>query len=83
MHIEKNVVDNILGTILDIKEKMNDDLAARTDLVKMSLRPKLHPYTADDGRTYMPAACYTMSKDDKNIFFERDSKCKGARQICL
>jgi hypothetical protein len=28
MHIEKNAMDNILGTILDIKEKMKDNLAA-------------------------------------------------------
>jgi len=29
MHIEKNVIDNILGTILDIKGKTKDNLAAR------------------------------------------------------
>jgi len=32
MHIEKNVMDNILGTILDIKGKAKDNLAARLDL---------------------------------------------------
>jgi len=32
MHIEKNVMDNILGTILDIKGKTKDNLAARLDL---------------------------------------------------
>jgi hypothetical protein len=32
MHIEKNVIDNILGTILDIKGKTKDNLAARLDL---------------------------------------------------
>jgi hypothetical protein len=35
MHIEKNVMDNILGTILDIKGKTKDNLAARLDLQEM------------------------------------------------
>jgi hypothetical protein len=48
MHIEKNGMDNILGTILDIKGKTNDDLAARQDLREMGLSPKLHPFTGDD-----------------------------------
>jgi hypothetical protein len=30
-HIEKNVMDNILDTILDIKGKTKDNLAARLD----------------------------------------------------
>jgi hypothetical protein len=32
MHIEKNGMDNILGTILDIKGKIKNDLAACRDL---------------------------------------------------
>ena len=32
MHIEKNVCDNIVGTILDIKEKTKDTIKARCDL---------------------------------------------------
>jgi hypothetical protein len=70
MHIEKNVMDNILGTILDIPRKTKDDLAARTDLMEMGLRHKLHPFTVDDGRTYMPAACHTMFRDDKTHFLK-------------
>jgi len=70
MHIEKNMMDNILGTILDIPSKTNDDLSARTDLMEMGLRHKLHPFTANNGRTYMPAACHTMSRDDKTHFLK-------------
>jgi hypothetical protein len=70
MHIEKNVMDNILGTILDIPGKTKDDLAAHTDLMEMGLRHKLHPFTVDDGRTYMLAACHTMSRDDKTHFLK-------------
>jgi len=69
-HMEKNVMDNILGTILDIKGKTKDDLVARTNLQEMGLRPKLHPCTADDCRTYLPAACHKMFKDDKTHFLK-------------
>jgi hypothetical protein len=70
MHIEKNVMDNIFGTILDIKGKTKDDLAARQDLQEMGLRPKLHPFTDDDGKTYMLAACHTMSNEEKTNFLK-------------
>jgi len=70
MHIEKNVMENILGTILDIKGKTKDDLAARTDLQEIGLRPKLHPYTSDDGKTYMVVACHTMSNEEKINFLK-------------
>ena len=38
MHIEKNVMDNILGTLLGIKGKTKDNLVARKDLEEMGLR---------------------------------------------
>jgi hypothetical protein len=46
MYIEKNVVNNILGTILDIKGKTKDNIEARKDLCEMVLRPTLHPLTS-------------------------------------
>jgi hypothetical protein len=70
MHIEKNVMDNILGTILNIKGKTKDNLAARQDLQEIGLRPKLHPFIGDDGKTYMPAACHTMSNEEKTNFLK-------------
>jgi hypothetical protein len=68
MHIEKNVMGNILGTILNIKGKTKDDLATRQDLQEMGLRAKLHPFTGNDGKTYMPMACHTMYTSRKQIF---------------
>jgi len=61
---------NILDTILDIKGKTNDKLAARLDLQEIGLRPKLHPFTAAYGKTYMPATCHTMSREDKENFLK-------------
>jgi hypothetical protein len=70
MHIEKNVLDNIIGTLLDMKGKTKDNLKARKDLCKMGLRPELHPIIKANGRTYMPAACHTMSNVDKSNFLK-------------
>jgi hypothetical protein len=70
MHIEKNVMDNILGTILDIKGKTKDNLQARQDLQEMSLIPKLHSYIDNDGRMYLPSACHMMSTEDKTAFLK-------------
>jgi hypothetical protein len=36
----------------------------------MGLRPKLHPFTAANGKTYIPAACHTMSRQDKENFLK-------------
>jgi hypothetical protein len=45
MHTEKkSVVDNILGTLLNMNGKTKYNLEARQDLHKMNLRPELHPF---------------------------------------
>jgi hypothetical protein len=70
MHIEKNVMDNILYTIMDINEKTKDNLKARKDLQEMGLIPTFHSWMAKDGKTYMHPTCHTMSKDDKTHFLK-------------
>ncbi|GLT67466.1 hypothetical protein SLA2020_397750 [Shorea laevis] len=70
MHIEKNVMDNIIYTILDINGKSKDNYAARHDLQEIGLRPELHPFTNEKCKTYLPAACFTMSNVDKYNFLK-------------
>jgi hypothetical protein len=43
MHIEKNICDNIIGTLLDIPGKTKDHVNARYDLQLMGIREELHP----------------------------------------
>jgi hypothetical protein len=62
------VIDNILHTIMDTNEKTKDNLKACLDLQDMGLRLALHPWTGEDGKTYMCTACHTMFKDDKTQF---------------
>ena len=70
MHIEKNLCDSILGTLLNIEGKTKDTFKARQDLEDMNIRKELHLIKRSDGKYIMPAACYTLSKDEKQGFCE-------------
>ncbi|KAL3846276.1 hypothetical protein ACJIZ3_003679 [Penstemon smallii] len=64
MHIEKNVCDNIIGTLLDISGKTKDHVNARLDCQQRGVRPELHPN--EDGS--LPEACYSLNKKGKEKF---------------
>ena len=51
MHIQKNVMDNIIGRLLDMQEKMKGNFKACKELQEMDLRQQFHPYTAENGKT--------------------------------
>jgi hypothetical protein len=62
MHVEKNVCEALVGTLLDIPGKIKDTLKARMDLEEMKLRKDLHHETLDNGSKNLPTTCYTLSK---------------------
>ncbi|XP_073137125.1 uncharacterized protein [Henckelia pumila] len=64
MHIEKNVCESLLGTLLDISGKTKDGIAARLDLAEMNLRTNL-ALVIGEKKSFLPAACYTLTKDEK------------------
>ncbi|XP_073120575.1 uncharacterized protein [Henckelia pumila] len=64
MHIEKNVCESLIGTLLNVPGKTKDGVAARLDLVEMNVRTDLAPKT-EDNRTFLPAACFTLSRTEK------------------
>ncbi|KAJ9536255.1 hypothetical protein OSB04_un000555 [Centaurea solstitialis] len=67
MHIEKNVCDSLIGLLLNIPGKSKDGVKVRKDMVEMGIRAELAP--VDNGkRTYLPPACYTLSKVEKTRF---------------
>ena len=43
MHIEKNVFESVIGTLLNIQGKSKDGLKARKDLIAMGIRTELGP----------------------------------------
>lgn len=42
MHIEKNICDNVVGTLLSIEGKTKDTNKARLDIADMKMRKALH-----------------------------------------
>ncbi|KAH0655532.1 hypothetical protein KY285_030414 [Solanum tuberosum] len=69
MHIEKKIVDSILGTLLDILGKTKDHAKARYDLKEMGIRKNLHPKdTGDNKRTKFAKACFSMTNGEKSVF---------------
>jgi hypothetical protein len=65
MHVEKNVCKPLVGTLLDIPDKIKDTLNARMNLEEMKLRKGLHHETLENGSKKLPTACYTLSKQEK------------------
>ncbi|XP_075110827.1 uncharacterized protein LOC107800756 isoform X2 [Nicotiana tabacum] len=69
MYIEKNIVDNVIGTLLDILGNTKDHANARYDLKEMGIRKNLQPKdTKDDKRTKFAKACFSMTNGEKSVF---------------
>jgi hypothetical protein len=49
MHVEKNVCEALVGTLLDIPGKTKDTLNTWMDLEEMKLRNDLHHETLENG----------------------------------
>ncbi|XP_060170851.1 uncharacterized protein LOC132601805 [Lycium barbarum] len=64
MHIERNVSDNILSTVMNMVGKTKDTLKSRYDLVDLGIRQGLHPIE-DGDNILLPAACYALSIQEK------------------
>lgn len=59
MHIEKNICESLVGTILDIHGKTKDTVNARLDLSDLRIKENLQ--FRDEGDTSeMPRARYTV-----------------------
>ncbi|XP_074364111.1 uncharacterized protein LOC141704847 [Apium graveolens] len=71
MHVQKNVFDSIIGTMLGVKGKTKDGLSARQDMVEMGIREELSPAQKHGKSTpYLPSAAHTLSKDEKRVLLQ-------------
>lgn len=70
MHIEKNICESLLGTLLDLNGKSKDGLKSRRDLEHLGIRKELYPQEKGS-RFYLPAAPYSLSKVEKQRFCKR------------
>ena len=70
MHIEKNVVDNVIGTVLNMDGKTKDNLKARLDLEEMGIKTELYLEELGSDKTYKPPACFEMTTSEKDSFLQ-------------
>nr|GEV82066.1 hypothetical protein [Tanacetum cinerariifolium] len=69
MHIEKNICDNLIETLLDINGKTKDHAKARFDLLEMGIKERLQPQLSHDSEhVIFHKACFSMLPKEKDIF---------------
>ncbi|XP_040369295.1 uncharacterized protein LOC121051221 [Rosa chinensis] len=76
MHIEKNICDNVLFTILGVAGKSKDNLNSRRDLELMGIREQYHLKRRESGTEYADPAEFEMNNKGKDMFF---SALSGSR----
>ncbi|KAI5343141.1 hypothetical protein L3X38_011017 [Prunus dulcis] len=69
MHVEKNVFDTLVGTILDIEGKTKDTIKARLDLERMGIRRGLW-MNRDSNKARRDLAFFSMKPNDKKEFLK-------------
>ncbi|CAL8992071.1 unnamed protein product [Prunus brigantina] len=75
MHVEKNVFDTLVGTILDIEGKTKDTIKARLDLERMGIRRGLW-MNRDGDKARRDLAFFAMKPNDKKDFLRFVSSVK-------
>jgi hypothetical protein len=76
MHIEKNICENILCTLLNIPNKTKDTINARLDLEDRGIRKELHMLDGSSSSSSKPRACYVLKPEDRKKFLQFVSNVK-------
>jgi hypothetical protein len=82
MHIEKNVFDNVVNTLLDVDKRSKDNAKARMDMKRMKIREHLHIDETQE-KPDLPEAVYYMESSKKKLFCGLVKKCEISRQPCF
>ncbi|GJT72234.1 zinc finger, PHD-type containing protein [Tanacetum coccineum] len=69
MHIEKNVLESILGTLL-MNDKSKDTNKARQDLEQLNIRPELWLSKKGNGKFIKPHPVYSFTPEKRRKFCE-------------
>lgn len=67
MHIEKNIYDSVLGTLMSIDRKTKDTYNIWLDLESMGVMCNLHS-TCKDYTIYIPLTYYMLNEEEKKKF---------------
>ncbi|KAI5339327.1 hypothetical protein L3X38_018599 [Prunus dulcis] len=82
MHIEKNVCDSIIGTLLEIPGKNKDGIAAWLDLLNMGVKTDLQPEYGQR-RTCLPPGPWNLSRAKKKAVCNSFYGMKVPKGYCL
>ena len=80
MHIEKNVCESVIGTLLHIPGKTKDGLNSCLYLVEIGLRCELTPRFKS--KQNLPSTCYTLSKMENKFFCQSFFQLKVPKGYC-
>ncbi|GKB05633.1 retrovirus-related pol polyprotein from transposon TNT 1-94 [Tanacetum coccineum] len=69
MHVEKNVAESLVRTLLHVARKTKDGVNARLDLAELGVKPELFAMQEED-KTTLPPAGYTLTNAEKDTFCE-------------
>lgn len=67
MHIEKNICDSLVGTLMNIKGKTKYTVKARLDLEDLNIKKELH-LKLEGNKLLKPHASYTLSLNERREF---------------
>lgn len=84
MHIEKNICDSLLGTLLDIPGKSKDHINSRYDLQEMGIWKELHLIRDKTNEMVSLAkSCFSMKPEEKKDVLHHLKKCQVTKRIFL
>ena len=66
MHIEKNICESILGTLLELEDKCKDGEKAWLDMEHLRIRPDQHPVINNDEYT-LPPSLYKLVRRTRKV----------------
>jgi hypothetical protein len=75
LHIEKNICESLIATLLNIVKKTKDTAKARLALKDLGIKPELQ-FRENGDSCVMPIARYTLNKDQKKEFCDFLRKIK-------
>ncbi|KAK1404658.1 hypothetical protein POM88_004263 [Heracleum sosnowskyi] len=70
MHVQKNVFDSLIGTLLGVQGKTKDGHSARMDMMDMGIINELAPVEAPGKKPYLPPAAHTLSRKEKKVLLQ-------------
>ncbi|KAL6550235.1 hypothetical protein OROMI_020723 [Orobanche minor] len=67
MHMEENIADSLIGTLLNIKGKTKDGVPARLDMAAVKIRTNLLPLETDGKNEKLALASWNLNLAEKEI----------------